>query len=356
MRFKRPVRVVPLEEGPPRAFRVIAGNLSRRGMFLQMPQPFAEGTQLALSLEAGGRVLPFAQAEVVWREYGQAPITSGAGVRFTSFLHPRAHELVQYLVEHLDRGLPLPSPKPRRFKRLMLGLMFVVALVVGGSLMAAVLKLVRQASEPELVVPPPEARPVAAELAPAQVGDEVPAAPPQPPPPSLVEAKAPATEPPSTVAEPTVAAAAPAPPEAPPRSAEGSSPVPASAPPAAQMAEPTSAPKPAVADAQGSLSLPKSGVSAVRWSRRAGVLTLELATKPGAVVGNVFLLRGPSRLVIDLTGPAPAKSHLVPVQAVPHVKGMRLGRQAKSGTRLVVDLDQTPAKVEHVGSQVRLHF
>src|SRR3954469_305607 len=95
VRFKRAIRVVPLVEGPPHAYRVLSGNLSKQGMFLAMPEPFQAGTRVALSLEAGGRVLPFAQAEVVWRNLADTahppggPGTTGFGVRFTNFLHPR---------------------------------------------------------------------------------------------------------------------------------------------------------------------------------------------------------------------------------------------------------------------------
>ena len=70
VRFKHPVRVVPIG-GPPRAYRVLSANLSRDGMFLKMPTPFDMGTKVALSLEAGGRVLPFAQGEVVWRDLAE---------------------------------------------------------------------------------------------------------------------------------------------------------------------------------------------------------------------------------------------------------------------------------------------
>ena len=83
--FKQCVRVVPIGGGPPRAYRVLAANLSRQGMFLKMPTPFDMGTRVALSLEAGGRVLPFAQGEVIWRnleESKQPGRGAGFGVRF----------------------------------------------------------------------------------------------------------------------------------------------------------------------------------------------------------------------------------------------------------------------------------
>ena len=58
--FGQPVRVVPIG-GPPRAYRVFAGNLSRDGIFLKMAEPLEAGTRPALSLQPRGRALPVAQ-------------------------------------------------------------------------------------------------------------------------------------------------------------------------------------------------------------------------------------------------------------------------------------------------------
>ncbi len=84
-----------------------------------MPQPLEPGTRVAISLEANGQALPLAQGEVRWtrkNESGYEGRFQGCGVRFTDYLHPRASELVNYLVETLDTGKPLkaaPAPKRR---------------------------------------------------------------------------------------------------------------------------------------------------------------------------------------------------------------------------------------------------
>ena len=120
VRFKHPIRVVTLE-GQPRVIRTLTANVSRKGLFLRMPEPLPMGTKVALSLEAGGRALALAQAEVVWGRVNQSQLPGrfpGCGVRFTEFMHPRAEELVDYLVHNLDRGKPLMlAPPERRWMR-----------------------------------------------------------------------------------------------------------------------------------------------------------------------------------------------------------------------------------------------
>ena len=116
VRFKHPIRVVTLE-GQPRVIRTLTANVSRQGLFLRMPEPLPMGTRVALSLEAGGRALALAQAEVVWGRAQPSQLPGrfpGCGVRFTEFMHPRAEELVQYLVHNLDRGKPLMLAPPER--------------------------------------------------------------------------------------------------------------------------------------------------------------------------------------------------------------------------------------------------
>jgi AMIN domain len=87
-----------------------------------MPEPLPTGTKVALSLEAGGHALPFAEAEVVWnRPDAPEAGTPGFGVRFERFLHPRAQELVAYLCDNLERGRPLRlAPNPHPVRRAML--------------------------------------------------------------------------------------------------------------------------------------------------------------------------------------------------------------------------------------------
>ena len=85
VRFKHPIRVVTLE-GQPRVIRTLTANVSRKGLFLRMPEPLPLGTKVALSLEAGGRALALAQAEVVWGRVQPSQMPGrfpGCGVRFT---------------------------------------------------------------------------------------------------------------------------------------------------------------------------------------------------------------------------------------------------------------------------------
>ncbi len=110
------MRVVTLD-GQPRVIRTLTANVSSKGMFVRMPEPLPTGTRVALSLEAGGRALALAQAEVVWQRLNESELPGrfpGCGVRFTDFLHPRAQELVDYLVDNLDRGKPLTAAPPQR--------------------------------------------------------------------------------------------------------------------------------------------------------------------------------------------------------------------------------------------------
>lgn len=116
VRFKHPVRVATID-GEPRAWRTLAANLSREGLFVRMPQPLEPGTRVAISLEAAGQTLPFAQGEVRWCRQTPSGFDGrhlGCGVRFTGFSHPRASELVQYLVSSLDTGRPLKAAPLRR--------------------------------------------------------------------------------------------------------------------------------------------------------------------------------------------------------------------------------------------------
>ena len=103
--FKYPVRVTIAGE---RVVRLLSGDLSPSGMFLQMDEPPEPGTVVVLAFEARGQVLPFAEGEVAWRRGAER---GGFGVRFTRFLHPRA----QALIEHLSEGGPFrPAPPAKR--------------------------------------------------------------------------------------------------------------------------------------------------------------------------------------------------------------------------------------------------
>jgi hypothetical protein len=76
-------------------------------------------------------VLPFAEAEVVWCRVQSSSLPGrypGFGVRFQRFLHPRAEDLVAYLMANLDTGRPLTlAPTPRRWRRTLAGAGLAVA-------------------------------------------------------------------------------------------------------------------------------------------------------------------------------------------------------------------------------------
>lgn len=345
VRFKKAIRVVPLVDGPPRAYRVLSGNLSKQGMFLAMPEPFAEGTKVALSLEAGGRVLPFAQGEVMWRAIsdganppGKPCGGAGFGVRFTNFLHPRAHELVDYLVSNLDTGRPLALPPRKRWKK---------ALMWGGGLAASLalaglgVILARQVS----FEPPPQPEPEVAAAHPersddAAVAESTGAVEPQPAAPLAAAPEAP----PQPAPEPEPAAPVPEPEhEAVPQQ------------PMMVAAQEQAAKPEAPMSSTGLLPLPKCGASSLRWSQRGGKLELEVAAAAGGRFAAAFRMKNPERLVIDLNGAAPKRSHVVKATEIPNVSALRIGKRKAGGTRLVLDLTR-PVTLKVEGSRLELSF
>ena len=58
-----------------------------------------------------------------------------------------------------------------------------------------------------------------------------------------------------------------------------------------------------------------------------------------------FRLRNPERLVIDMQGAAPKRSHLMKSAEIPQVSALRIGK-SKSGTRLVLDLQRLAQEEE----------
>jgi hypothetical protein len=287
VRFKHPVRVVPIG-GPPRAYRVLASNISKDGMFLRMPTPFDTGTKVALSLEAGGRVLPFAQGEVVWRDLEETKAPgrgAGFGVRFTGFLHPRAHELVSYLVANLETGKPLSAPEPvsawrKRMVWLAVGL---GAVILGAAITNGLLRMYQVEKAAVAVV--------------------VPAA--------IVEAKVEAPK----VAEPDPELV-----------------------PIVKAKVEVAVPKPAEVQ---SLTIPSGAVRSISASMDGNQLAITLTLSSGAAITKAFTLSKPDRLALDIRGPAPKKSHTVSGSGV--IQKVRVGKLAR-GTRIVLDLSRPPGK------------
>ncbi len=452
MAFQHPVRVVPMG-GLPRAYRVLSMDLSHGGIFLQMPVPFPEGTRLALSLEAGGQVLPFAEGLVAWRRTHPLPETvrPGAAVRFTQFLHPRADELVHYLVDSIAAGAPL-APKKKRAPGRRFGWLAAAAgvtLVLGAAAFAldgpraalaallgrapavpassavAVVAPEAVSASPAVAVVAPEAvsaSPAVAVVAPVAVAEETTAVA------GAREATAaPRAEPGETEAadgdalfSPEVACLDAQPSNGEDAGADASlsasltepgrwlvlsaplgpilprwpvlrrragavkAPAPAivEAPPArhplhavplagaiaiggtralepafahrAEPAEARAAPPLARAEPEGRprvIQLPSGAVRRVHLVRLGRGYRFDFDLARGAHVLRMLTLDDPSRLAIDLAGPAPRKTLSLP--GVDGVKRVRVGRFA-NGTRVVLDLSN-PVRIEkRAGTQVEV--
>lgn len=435
-------------DGEPRAWRTLSANLSRNGLFVRMPHPLEPGTRVAISLEARGHALPLAQGEVRWCRYNPSEFDGrfqGCGVRFTEYLHPRANELVDYLVESLDTGKPL-KVAPRRRRRWPI----VAVLGAAAASFAAVLVfLLTPSGQPPLPAPtgspgalaglavvpnaadelaamvspavdeapavaneenapldpalsaavPPTDReqPVAAaaaqvaEPASAAAAQTAPGAPPVPalerelaPPAVVVRAseqvevpvgpparevaaavaarspervEVPAGLPAREVAGPTVAA----------RSAERvevpAPPAPEVAPAAvAKVVPPSVVPAPASASlrgagahsADGQLRLPSGAATALTWSASPEGLDVRPALRADSRVARVFALSDPPRLVFDIDGSVPSKSHAMAASST-LITRVRLGKQG-TRTRVVLDLASEPHRVTAASDHALVQF
>jgi hypothetical protein len=326
-------------EGTPRIVRTLTANLSTKGLFVRMPEPLPLGTKVALSFEAGGQTLPFAEAEVVWCRVHDSQLPGrypGFGVRFDRFLHPRAKELVRYLVENLDRGKPLVLPTTRPYRRVRYA---VGAGLMGLSAMGAVaLFLLPHRGE--------VAHAIVDQLAPVVVSQV--AAPPEPAAPAtpaVVAAAEPEPEPApvaEVVAEPEptpVAVAAAAEPE------------PVAAP--TEPVVPAPLPPPRANEARGEVTLPTGAVRAITWAQAEREVRVEASIKHGSLK-RTFMLSGPARVVFDIEGEAPLHSHTV-AGAGPFIKQVRVGKQGKA-TRVVIDLVKWPRDVSEDGDAWVLTF
>ena len=281
-------------------------NLSRQGLFVQASQPLPPGTKVALSLEAGGKALPFAEAQVVWAPAEERPATkaSGFGVRFERFLHPRGRELVEYLVDNLDRGRPLASaPRARRWRR---------PLVLAASLLGAA----GAAAFGGIVVL--QAKIAADNTRVAQ--------------PVAEEGGAPAVKAVESVAVVASEALGPA--------AD------------ARQAEPTLGP-PAPGETRGEIVVPTGAASALTWAAANREVRLSVVPRDGRL-RRAFLLADPPRVVFDLDGSEPDRSYGLEPKG-PFLKRVRVGSQ-KGATRVVVDLTRGPTDSTEDGEAVILSF
>lgn len=355
VRFKHPVRVVPLD-GAPRIYRTLTANLSRKGMFVRMPEPLPKGTRVALSLEAAGQALPFAEAEIAWCRTSQSQWPgryAGFGVRFTSFLNPRAPELVEYLVRNLDRGRPLRvAPATSLRKRwLLLALLSLVGLGIT-ALLSLSLSLGVGGEEEKS---PAVAAPVAAEGVGVEGPVEAPAAAIEPPSPAPLVAAVPAGAPEAPLAR--EAPTGPVSASTPPPGAEANGPVESlaaaakSAPARAPHAAPRASAPPSPPNR---LALPSGALEAFSWSGQATTIHLALELAPGASLSRAFFMASPPRLVLDLDGKAPKKSFTLGPAAA-WLEQVRIGPHGPS-TRVVLDLKRAPEGVSQSADGVTLSF
>lgn len=304
--FKYPVRVTIAGE---RVVRLLSGDLSPNGMFLQMDEPPEAGTVVVLAFEVKGQVLPFAEGEVAWRRGSQR---GGFGVRFTRFLHPRAQALVEYLAANVETGAPLkpfvPPAPSRRWAWLGTGVVAATVLIAWtaaapGPVMSIDPSL--SCAGPELAEAPPQHAPV------ASVGPAV----------TTVEAPRKATPKKRRVRLPQGPAAGPV--------------LARTAPVAAQPAKFSSTP------------LPSGAARLVNVSRVGGAVRVVIDPVAGGHVTQVTSIQSPPRLVIDVAGTAPSGTHAVAL-ADPELERISVSRNG-AGTRLIFTLARAPAQVTQHG-------
>lgn len=123
--FSRAVVVTPVDGSLPE-MKLQGANLSKSGMFVKSADALPPGTKVSLSLEAKGQEFPFAEAEVVWQrpaEKATDEVIPGFGLRFVNFLHPRAPELVDALLDKAAKkkaALEKFAAPPEKFTELSL--------------------------------------------------------------------------------------------------------------------------------------------------------------------------------------------------------------------------------------------
>jgi hypothetical protein len=302
--FKYPVRVTIAGE---RVVRLLSGDLSPSGMFLQMDEPPESGTVVVLAFEARGQVLPFAEGEVAWKRSHER---GGFGVRFTRFLHPRA----QALIEHLSEGGPfVPAPAAKRAPRRWGWLATAAAI--------ATLLVAFESAAPGPVASIDPSLACRTDLESVPPTEFV----------SFAPAEAPAPAPVKKVA-PRKARTAVKLPQGP---KEEPATLARTAPVAAQPGRFTSTP------------LPSGAARLVNVSRVGGGLRVAIDPVAGGHVTAVTAIQSPPRIVIDVAGSAPTSTHSVTLSD-PELERISVSRNGQ-GTRLIFALTRAPAQVSQHG-------
>lgn len=305
--LKHPVRVTIAGE---RVVRVLSGDISPNGMFLQMAEPPEPGTVVTMAFEAGGKVLPFAEGEVAWRRGGER---GGFGVRFTRFLHARAGALIQFLCENVEGGTLKPQPPPSKVGnvRRWSGLALIAA--------AATVLISWTVAAPS--------RPAVIEQGLTCAGPAPVSAP--------VEKLAVST--PAVEKKPVV--------KAPARLPEKPRVTPVMTRTAASAVKPSPF---------SSTPIPSGAARLVNVSRVSGSLRVAIDAVAGGRVSNVTTLQHPARLVIDVAGLPPISNHQLSLNDS-ELRSIAVAKQGK-GTRLVIELVRLPTRVVQQGDSALLSF
>jgi hypothetical protein len=278
--FVRPVRITT--QGGDAELRLCTANLSPGGLFVTAKLPLPKGTKVAVALEAGGRVLHWADAEVRWERADQVSeegASGGFGLRFTE-IRPRAAALVEHLIARGGTS-PLQATTPaakvlkvQAFSKRRRRTALVMALLGGAASALLLFSLGAKRHKPTAVV----------EL----------------PPPNL----------------PAVAS-----PEAAPK------------PESVNSAMEVVATTPLAVEYE--IAIPTGAVRALHLSVSGDQVTVDPALRPNTVLKHIFTLPHPARLVIDVAGREPRYSWQLEGHAA--VKSVRVDARNR-GTRVVVDL------------------
>jgi hypothetical protein len=295
-------------------------------MFVCLTNPPPIGTMVAISIEAAGRVFALTTAQVRWcRPTACDGHPSGCGVRFVQLVSPRAAELIDALVDTLRQGRRVR----KAFRTPSWGRRFVPTLLAASALTLLVAWWTWRPRDTSAV----RSKGTSSELAfGSALGAE-----------SLprMESLSPVflSDAPKT-GEPREAGV---------ERALNTNDVSLEHNPTDSTSEETGKVR------SEQLALPSGAARFVHFSP-SNERTLEIrpGLRPSARIVRVFSLQNPPRLVFDIDGPGPRKSHVVSLHST-RVSKVRVGLQPR-GTRVVVELVSEPARIDVKRGTARLTF